>query len=130
MFKKILSFALIVSLLNIVGVSSAYAADSEEEKEARFTENVKAGIAKLGTGKDARIEVKLKDRKKLKGYISEAGEENFVIVDEKTKISTTVAYPHVKQLKGKNLSTLIVLGVVVAVVTIFFLVLNSQKERT
>jgi hypothetical protein len=36
---------------------------------------VKEGIHKLGTGLDARIEVKLRDKTKLKGYVSEAGED-------------------------------------------------------
>jgi hypothetical protein len=104
MFKKILSLVLVGFLLNVTGVSVAYAG-TKEEKEARFAEKVKEGISKLGTGAEARIEVKLRDKTKLKGYVSEAGVDGFVVVDEKTGATSTVAYPQVKQVKGNNLST-------------------------
>ena len=104
MLKKFLSLALVVLLINLVGVSPVYAG-SKEEKQARFAERVKMGILKLGTGTDARVEVKLRDKTKLKGYISEAGEDSFIVVDAKMGVATTVAYPQVKQVKGHNLST-------------------------
>jgi hypothetical protein len=103
MLKKTLSFLLIVLLLNAVGVNSAYAG-TNEEKEDRFTERVREGIRKLGTGTEARIEVKLRDKRKLKGYITEAGADSFSVVDTKTGVATPVAYPQVKQVKGNNLS--------------------------
>lgn len=103
MLKKVLCLVLVGFLLNVIGVSSAYAG-SKEEKEARFAEKVKEGIRKLGTGAEARIEVKLRDKTKLKGYVSEAGEDSFVIVDERTGATSTVTYPQVKQVQGNNLS--------------------------
>lgn len=104
MLKKFLSLALVGLLINMVSVSPVYAG-SKEEKEARFAEKVKKGVLKLGTGTDARVEVKLRDKTKLKGYISEAGEDSFIVVDAKMGVATTVAYPQVKQVKGNNLST-------------------------
>lgn len=104
MLKKFLSLAVVGLLINMVSVSPVYAG-SKEEKEARFAEQVKSGVLKLGTGTDARVEVKLRDKTKLKGYISEAGEESFTVVDAKSGVATTVAYPQVKQVKGNNMST-------------------------
>jgi hypothetical protein len=104
MFKKVLSLALVGFLFSVAGVRLAYAG-SKEEKATRFAEKVKEGISKLGTGAEARIEVKLRDKTKLKGYVSEAGEDSFVIVDEKTGATSTVTYAQVKQVKGNNLST-------------------------
>jgi preprotein translocase subunit SecF len=103
MFKKILSLVLVGFLLNVAGVSFAYAG-SKVEKETRFAETVKEGISKLGTGAEARIEVKLRDKTKLKGYVGEAGKDSFRIVDEKTGATSTVTYSQVKQVKGNNLS--------------------------
>lgn len=103
MFKKLLSLMLAVLLIH-VGLAQSVAAGTNPEKEARFAEKVKAGIAKLGTGKEARVEVKLKDKRKLKGYVSEAGTDSFTIVDEKTGETTKVAYSNAKQVKGNNLS--------------------------
>jgi len=53
-------------------------------------------------GSEARVEVKLQDNRKLKGYIREAGEGDFVVVDEKTGAVSTVDYSEVKQIKGSN----------------------------
>ena len=129
MFKKVLSLALVGFLLSVAGVRLAHAG-SKEEKATRFAEKVKEGISKLGTGAEARIEVKLRDKTKLKGYVSEAGEHSFVIVDEKTGATSTVTYPQVKQVKGNNLSTAaeIALGVgVVLLPIVIVLLLVSQS---
>jgi len=103
MFKKVLSLVLVGFLLSVAGLTPAYA-DSKEEKETRFAEKVKEGISKLGTGVETHIEVKLRNKTKLKGYVTEAGENSFVIVDEKTGATSTVTYAQVKQVKANNLS--------------------------
>ncbi len=126
MFKKILSLALIGLLINLVSISPAYA-DSKEAKQARFVERVKKSIAKLGTGTDARVEVKLRDKTKLTGYLREAGEDSFVVVDAKNGVATTVAYPQVKQVKGNNLSTgaKIAIGVAIGVAVVLLIILGK-----
>ena len=102
--------------------SSPALAAKNPEKEAQFAEKVKTEIAKLGTGPNARIELKLRDKSKLKGYVSEVSEGSFVVVDDKTEAATTVPYPQVRQVKGNNLSMgvkiAIGIGIVVAVLLI------------
>ena len=110
-------------MLNLVCVTSAPAKPSAE-KEAQFVAKVKAGILKLGTGPAAPVEIKLRDGTKLKGYVAEAGDDHFVIVD-KTGASTEVAYPQVKQAKGNNLST----GVKIAIIMGIILVVASVLGR-
>lgn len=129
MFRKVLSLALIGFLLMVAGLRPAYAG-SKEEKATRFAEKVKEGISKLGTGADARIEVKLRDKTKLKGYVSEAGQDSFVVVDEKTGASSTVTYAQVKQVKGNNLSTAaeIAIGVGVILLPIAIVVLLVSQS--
>jgi hypothetical protein len=124
MLKRVVSLVVIAFLVNVTGVSFAYAG-SKEEKEIRFAEKVKAGISKLGTGSEARVEVKLRDKTKLKGYVSEAGEDSFVVVDRKTGATSTVTYAQVKQVKGNNLSTAaeIAIGVAVILLPIVIVVL-------
>ena len=102
MFRKILWLGLVGLLLNVAGVSSVYA-DSKEKKEARFAERVREGISRLGMGAEARVEVKLRNKMKLKGYVSEANTESFTVVDAHGG-STQIPYPQVKQVKGNNLS--------------------------
>ena len=95
MFKKLLSLTLAVLLMQ-VGLAQTVAAGTNPEKEAKFAEKVKIGIAKLGTGTEARIEVKLKNKTKLKGYVSESGADGFTIVDEKTGAVIEVPYSNAK----------------------------------
>ena len=129
MFKKVLSLVLAGFLLTVAGVRLAHA-DSKKEKEIRFAEKVKAGILKLGTGADARVEVKLRDKTKLKGYVIEAGEESFVVVDEKTGTTSRVTYSQVKQVKGNNFSKAveIAIGVGVILLPIILVVLLVSKS--
>ena len=129
MFKKVLCLGLVGVLLSLAGAGRVYAG-SKEEKAIRFAEKVKAGISKLGTGAEARIEVRLRDKTKLKGYVSEAGEDSFLIVDEKTSATSRVTYSQVKQVKGKNLSTAaeIALGVGVILLPIVIVVLLISQS--
>jgi hypothetical protein len=121
MLKKLLSLSLMALLINLAGVTPAYAA-SKEEKQARFSEKVKASVLKFGTGEAARVKVKLRDKTKLEGYISAADDQSFTVTDS-TGMATTVPYPQVKSVKGNNLSTgaKIAIGVGIAAAIIFII---------
>jgi hypothetical protein len=129
MFKKILSVVLVGFVFSAAGVRLAYAG-GKEDKETRFALKVKEGISKLGTGEQARIEVKLRDKTKLKGYVSEAGQDSFVVVNEKTSATSTVNYSQVKQVKGNNLSTAaeIALGVGIIILPIAIVVFLISQD--
>jgi hypothetical protein len=79
-------------------------AKSAAEKESKRVETIRAKLAKLGAGRDARVKLELRDKARLEGYISEAGPESFVVVDG-AGVATGVAYPQVVRAKGHNLST-------------------------
>ena len=104
MWKQLVALFLAVVLVQLT-CGRIISAHTLHEKEVQDAEKVKAGISKLGTGKEALVRVKLRDGTKLNGYVSEANEDNFVVVDSKTGNATTVPYPQVKQVKGNNLST-------------------------
>ncbi|MBC8030167.1 MAG: hypothetical protein H7Z16_08645 [Pyrinomonadaceae bacterium] len=120
MLKTVLSLMIVGLLVNTAGTVPAYA-DSNTEKEARLGEKVKEGVRRLGTGEATRVEVRLRDKTKLQGYIREAGENNFVVVDA-SGARHTIPYPQVKKVKGNNLSTgariAIGVAIVVAILTI------------
>lgn len=101
MFKKVLSLTLIALLINLFAVTPVRAGAKVVE-QTRNVEKVKENIRKLGLGEAARVELKLWDKRKLKGYIREAGEDNFIVADAKTGATTTVTYAEVKQVKGNN----------------------------
>ena len=102
MFRKLCSVVLSALLLQAAAIPAL--AGTKAEKEARRAEKVRAELAKLGTGADARVKLQLRDKTKLEGFISEAGPETFAVTDAAGR-TTTVAYPQVGQAKGNNLST-------------------------
>lgn len=124
MLKQTLSFVL-AGLLLQTPFATPVAAKTTEEKAQRRAAEVRTGIANLGTGKDARVEVKLRDKTKLKGYVREAGEDGFVLVNAKTGIATAVTYHQVAKAKGNNLSTgaKIAIGFGIAAAVCLFLAL-------
>ena len=117
MVKKFLSLALVALLMQMASAQSAYAS-TKAGKEARFTEKVKAGIATLGVGPEARVKVKLRNKTNLEGYVSEVGEDYFMVTDAETGVATPVPYPQVKQVKGNNLSSGARIAIVVGIVAL------------
>jgi hypothetical protein len=116
MFKKSLTFILTVLVFNLF-LSGVAFAGSKEEKAAKLALKVKAGVEKLGSGEDAKVEVKLYDKTKLKGYIDRIEENSFSVTDSTSGLKTEVQYKSVKQIKGNNLSvgSAIIIGVVAIV---------------
>ena len=123
MFKKLIALSLVAVLINLTGVTSAFAS-SNEEKQTHFAEKVKASVLKFGTGEAARVKIKLRDKTRLVGYISATDDEGLTVIDPKSGVATTIAYPQVKSVQGNNLSTgaKIAIGVGIAA-TIVFIVL-------
>lgn len=126
MLRKISSLVFILLLMQMFFVHSAFAATNEE----KLAEKVKLGITKLGTGTDAKIKVKLKDKTKIEGHIIESNENQFIVMNSKTGETVSVPYSNVKQVKGNNLSTgvKIIIGVAifVAAIAIILAVYSAQ----
>ncbi|HVS83398.1 MAG TPA: hypothetical protein VHE60_16840 [Pyrinomonadaceae bacterium] len=129
MTRKLLASVVAALVLNLVCVTSA-SAKPAVDKEAQFAAKVKAAIFKLGTGPAARVELKLRDGTKLKGYVTEAGDDRFVVIDEKSGASRDVPYPQVKQAKGNNLSTGAKIAITVAIVVGLLFLLTVVIGRT
>jgi len=131
MFKKILTTTLAGLLIHAICVQPV-SATSKEEKLAQRAEKVRAGILKLGVGPDARVAIKLRDKVKLAGYVTEATDSSFVVTDPKTGAATPVAYGDVAQVKGHNLGTGakiaigIGIGVGLTILVIYLIFLNYQ----
>jgi len=69
MLKQVTSLLLAIALgAGLMGPPTVQA-KSKAEKEAARAIQVKANIAKLGSGPAARVTVKLRDKRKLAGYI-------------------------------------------------------------
>lgn len=79
-------------------------AKTKAEKEAQRLEKIKTELGKLGTGPEARIAVKLRNKTRLTGYVSQFSDESVSITDLNTKATTTITYPDIASVQGKHLS--------------------------
>ena len=114
--KKILSFALSALMIHAAGFALlAGETGKDKAKRALLVSEVKSGVAAIGVGESARVRVLLNDKSKYHGYITEIGEDYFVVADAKTGATAQIAYSEVKGIKGNNLSTGAKIGIGVAV---------------
>ena len=100
MIKKCLSLIFIGLLMfaaNIQIISAQTNTDSSVEK-------MKTDVFRRGTGEKSKVVVKMKNGTRLKGYISQTGEDSFDLTDSKTKQTSVVAYRDVAQVKKQGLS--------------------------
>ena len=124
MFRRTLLIALAVSLLH-VGIRPAFA-NSQGDDASRLAK-IKAAVARRGTGEKASIKVKLRDQKEVKGFVAQAGEDDFVVADGKTGARTTIAYREVSTVKARKfpLAAKIGIGVGIGVVVLVLVAVHS-----
>lgn len=112
MLRHLISVLTVVSLLVTSFLSEVASAATKAEKEAKQVEKIKQRVRKVGTDEYARITVGLKNQsKELKGYVSEIGEDGFVVTNSKTKVATAVAYRDVAYIRGKGLPPIAIVGI-------------------
>jgi maltose-binding protein MalE len=99
MLKNYLIFSMAV-LLAFGAIAPTVTAASKGQRLT--TEEVKSKVFKLGTGSKAKATVWLADGRKVKGYVSQAGDEDFVMRDRKTDAPTTVRYADVVKFERNN----------------------------
>lgn len=71
-------------------------------QDAPATEEMKVKVSRAGVGEKARVTVKLKDGTKIKGYVSQAREEEFVVRDRKTDEPTIIRYQDVTKIENNR----------------------------
>ena len=97
MWRKLFSLALVVLLCHAADV--LLVRNVRACQGGTIDDKVKAFVAKRGTGPKAKVTVKLKDKTKLKGYISQAGNDSFTLADSKTGQLRTLNYQDVAEVK-------------------------------
>ena len=115
MLKNLLSMALAVLLLGMTTAVRS-SAQSPTQKDPQQADQMKAKVTRLGTGKQARVEVKLKDNTKLKGYIGQIAEDKFALIDPKHGTVTPIPYDQVQQIKNTNYKGWYALGFGAAII--------------
>jgi len=132
---KFISFFLIGAMLTMSLSNVAFAEGSNEsnkaaKREAKIAKHalkVKEAVLKLGTGKDAVVKLKLRDKAKIKGYVAEINESNFVVIDEAGN-PHTVDYRNTKQIKGNNLHAGVWVGIGVGISVVVILIILNRLD--
>lgn len=88
MIRKLLAAAL-VALVALTQTAAPALAASPTPSQA---EDARAKIDRAGLGEKARVTVWLRDGRKVKGYVAERRETEFVLRDRKTDAPTIVRY--------------------------------------
>ena len=115
MLKKFVTLVLAGLLTQTFGAGPVFAG-VRADKEPQSVEQIKIKVARAGTGEKARVTVRLKDGTKLKGYVSQAEENNFVVRDRKTDAATTVRYEDVAKVdinRGHSTARNVTIGVAI-----------------
>ena len=128
MLKLAVSFALSAALLFTTAARPAHAR-SQGEKEARRVGKLKERAEKLYKGRVRRVEVKLKDGRKLKGRVVGTGETDFLLADTKAGTTSMIRYDEVKHLgvplnHARNLAFL---GVIFGLLIVSTLAAGASK---
>jgi len=92
---------LLATVLFVASVSTPVTAQ-QSNSQGTTLDKVKAKVAKIGVGEKAKATVILKDGTKKKGYIGQAGSDDFVLRDRKTDLPTTISYSDVAKVESNR----------------------------
>lgn len=131
MFRTFLSLVLVG--LSVQGLYAAPLFATQADDDARAIEKVRQEVAKLGLGEKARVTVRMKNGTKIKGFISQAGANDFTVRDRKTGNPTTILYSDVAKLDDnrggsalRNTLVAVAVGVGIVVVGIGILIVSLK----
>ncbi|HYG97559.1 MAG TPA: hypothetical protein VD837_00400 [Terriglobales bacterium] len=102
MAGRLVSLLLMATMVH-VGIAPAYA-ESLERSRAK-AERLRRELINMGTGPHAQIELILRDKTQVKGYLAEVTDTYFIMVDPQTQDEVQIAYPQVAKARGHNLSS-------------------------
>lgn len=117
MIKKCLAFVIAVSISHLV-FQTPTDAHTQASKDTQLAESIKANVAAIGVG--ARVSIKLRNKDKLIGYISQISEKDFVVTKAKEGAKETVTYADATEVKVKNEKRISTAGKILIVFGVLF----------
>ena len=90
---------LLSALLLLAPTAQTFGAGQKADKQTPPIEKIKIQVAKVGVGEKAKATITTKDGAKIKGYVSQAGDEDFVVRDRKTNSPATIRYADVAKVE-------------------------------
>jgi hypothetical protein len=131
MLRTLLS--LLLTGLLMLGLNVAPVAAAQTANDAQAVEKVRLKVAKLGLGDKARATVRMKDGRKIKGFITQAGANDFTVRDRKTGDPTLILYSDVLKVEDNSghstlRNILIGAGIGAAALAVVLVVIFSTLE--
>jgi hypothetical protein len=127
MRHKLRSFVALSLLFGLVCHTPLKASSNpQQEEEAKAAAKVKYALIEIGTGPKARVEIKLRDKTKLKGYVSDLDDDHFTLTEDRTGASVQVAYAQVQKVKSKRHFHLSDRGLAIVVLAGLFAAIGGQ----
>lgn len=125
MLKRI--FAVLISIMIL---ATSFAFQSVQAQGGRDTNAAAKARLKVETlGANARVDVKLLDGTKLKGYVSAKDQDGFTVTDSKTAANSAVRYSEVSEVKkagggGGSTKTWIIVGSAIAGAVVTWIIIK------
>ena len=114
-----------VLVLNSLGFSQM-----KDTQVASHSAKIKTDVQKSGIGVKSRVKVTLRNKEKVKGYISKIGDASFEVIDKSTRDTRTVPYADVEKIGAAGLSkgAKIGIGVGAALVVVVVVIAIAAKR--
>ena len=133
LFKNYIAIALslLIAVVSLGLPSQATAQSAKDQATSQSTkdiENVRARVQLLSTSRDSQVEVRFRDKTKIKGYINSVEPLTFNLKDSKAGTSQSIAYGEVDSVSkaggGPSTKTLLIIGGVAAGVVATWLIVK------
>jgi hypothetical protein len=92
-------------LVQSILCADALAIQSTQPAQPKQVIKISNLLTKLGSGEEALIAVRLKDKSVYKGYVAEVERDSFRVVDTQTGESNRVSMAQISRMQGVNLMT-------------------------
>ena len=99
MLRKVFSLFIIYCFWIYVPAVMAQSGGTQISKEAKHAEKIKNSVFKSAVGPGNDIEVKLFNKTKIRGYVSEVTDDYFAVTDPNSGAKTTLKYSEVEKVK-------------------------------
>ena len=77
-------------------------AHAQTSRGAELAAKSRAKVARIGVGQTAKVEVKLRDESRIKGYVSELQQDSFTVVERDTGGTRNIAYADALEVKRSS----------------------------
>lgn len=111
-------FSLVALLIVFLSSGLVFDAANAKSLNDELAAKARARVAKIGVGQNAKVEVKLRDQGRVRGYISELDPARFTVIERDTGDSKTFTYEDVAEVRrlhgGLSTKSWIIIGAAAA----------------